>query len=124
MAEMRTYTASEARNKLEGLSVKLLEALDMRHYFGSVVGPDTLGFAKPDPRPFHETVKRLGLANPRAIMVGDSETDVLTARAAGVPVMAVPFGYTPRPVAEFNPDVLIQHFDEAWDAVTALWRRP
>lgn len=111
-------------NKLEGLSVKLLDALNIRHYFGAVVGPDTLGVPKPDPRPFHETVRRLGLSNPRAIMVGDSETDVLTARAAGVPVMAVPFGYTPRPVAEFNPDALIEHYDDAWDALESLWRRP
>lgn len=111
-------------NKLQGLSEQLLTALDLRHYFGSVVGPDTIGIAKPDPRPFHESVARLGLTRPRAIMVGDSETDVLTARNAGVPVLAVPFGYTPRPVSEFNPDRLISHFDEAWDALHALWQQP
>ena len=86
-------------NKLEGLSVQLLDALDLSKYFGSVVGPDTLGVAKPDPRPFREAVSRLGLVAPRAVMVGDSETDILTARNAGVPVIGVPFGYTPRPVA-------------------------
>ena len=111
-------------NKLEGLSVQLLEALDLRHFFGSVIGPDTLGISKPDPRPFRESVARLGLMSPRAIMVGDSETDILTARNAGVPVIAVPFGYTPRPVAEFHPDALIGHFDEAWEALDSLWRRP
>jgi phosphoglycolate phosphatase len=50
-------------------------------------------------------------------MVGDSETDVLTARAAGVPVIAVSFGYTPRPVADFGPDFVISHFDEAWPLI-------
>ena len=85
-----------------------------------MVGPDTLGIAKPDPRPFHEAVARLGLAAPRALMVGDSETDILTARNAGVPVIAVPFGYTPRPVAEFGPDRLISHFDEAYAAIEDL----
>lgn len=108
-------------NKLEGLSVKLLEALDMRRYFGSVIGPDTLGISKPDPRPFAEAVNRLGLDCPAAIMVGDSETDILTARAAKVPVLAVPFGYTPRPVAEFAPDALIAHYDEAWPALERLF---
>ena len=39
----------------------------------------------------------------------------------GVPVIAVPFGYTPRPVAEFNPDRLIGHFDEAYDAIQELF---
>lgn len=108
-------------NKLEGLSVQLLDALDLKHYFGSVVGPDTLGIAKPDPAPFFEAVKRLELDSPRALMVGDSETDILTARNAGVPVIAVPFGYTPRPVEEFGPDRLIQHFDEAYEAIQDLF---
>jgi phosphoglycolate phosphatase len=53
-------------------------------------------------------------------MVGDSETDILTARNAGVPVIAVPFGYTPRPVAEFAPDMMITHYDEAYEAIVSL----
>jgi phosphoglycolate phosphatase len=108
-------------NKLEGLSVQLLDALDLSHYFGAVVGPDTLGIAKPDPRPFREAVSRLGLIAPRALMVGDSETDILTARNAGVPVIAVPFGYTPKPVQDFGPDRMINHFDEAYEAIQDLF---
>lgn len=115
------YGLGVCTNKLEGLSVQLLAALDLTKYFGSVVGPDTLGIAKPDPKPFYEAVSRLELDSPRALMVGDSETDILTARNAGVPVIAVPFGYTPRPVAEFGPDRLISHFDEAYDAIQELF---
>lgn len=114
------FALAVCTNKLEGLSNQLLDALDLARFFGAVVGPDTLGIAKPDPRPFHEAVARLGLAAPRALMVGDSETDILTARNAGVPVIAVPFGYTPRPVAEFGPDRLISHFDEAYAAIEDL----
>jgi phosphoglycolate phosphatase len=104
-------------NKLEGLSVKLLEAMDLSHYFGAVVGPDTLGIAKPDPRPYREALRRLGEGPWKSVMVGDSETDVLTARAAGVPVIAVPFGYTARPVSEFAPDYLVGHYDDMWAAI-------
>jgi len=111
-------------NKLEWLSVRLLEGLGLMKYFGSVVGPDTLGISKPDPLPFHESVARLGLVSPRAIMVGDSETDVLTARAAGVPVIGVTFGYTPKPVSEYGPDKLIAHYDEGWDAIQELFNDP
>jgi phosphoglycolate phosphatase len=107
-------------NKLEGLSVRLIEALGMSHYFGAIVGPDTIGIAKPDPRPYLEAVRRLGIRPNLSMMVGDSETDILTARAAGVPVLAVPFGYTPRPVSEFGPDALISHFDEGWEAIARL----
>jgi len=107
-------------NKLEGLSVQLLDALDASHYFEAIVGPDTIGIAKPDPAPYRETLRRLGGAHLRSVMVGDSETDIKTARAAGVPVIGVTFGYTPRPVAEFGPDRLVSHFDELWPAITEL----
>ncbi len=107
-------------NKLEGLSNQLLKALDLAQFFGAVVGPDTLGIAKPDPRPFRETLSRLGLADPQALMVGDSETDIQTARNAGVPVIAVPFGYTPRPVADFGPDLMVHHYDDAYEAIISL----
>ena len=115
------YGLGVCTNKLEGLSVQLLDALHLSSYCGSVVGPDTLGVAKPDPKPFFEAVSRLRLDSPRAIMVGDSETDILTARNAGVPVLAVPFGYTPRPVSEFGPDRMIRHFDDAYDAIQELF---
>jgi phosphoglycolate phosphatase len=108
-------------NKLESLSIRLLDALGLSHHFGAIVGPDTIGIAKPDPRPFHEAVNRLGARNPRAIMIGDSETDILTARNAGVPVIAVPFGYTPKPVESYSPDRLITHYDAMWEAVEGLW---
>jgi phosphoglycolate phosphatase len=102
-------------NKLERLSVSLLRALDLERYFGAIIGPDTIRIAKPDPAPYAEALKRLGAS--RSIMVGDSETDILTARAAKVPVIAVTFGYTPSPVENFNPDFLVSHFDEMWPII-------
>jgi phosphoglycolate phosphatase len=109
-------------NKLEGLSVQLLKILGLRNYFGSVIGPDTLGIAKPDARPFWESVLRLGFSQPSAMMVGDSETDIQTARAAGVPVLGVPFGYSPKPIAEYSPDRVVAHFDEAYEAILDLFK--
>jgi phosphoglycolate phosphatase len=53
-------------------------------------------------------------------MVGDSRTDIDTARAAGVPVIAVDFGYTDVPIAELNPDRIISHFDQLWDAIASI----
>ena len=101
-------------NKLESLSIRLLDALDMSKYFGAVVGPDTIGIAKPDPRPYFEALKRLGREDHASIMVGDSETDIRTGQNAGVPVIAVSFGYTPKHVSAFNPTHVIDHYDQAW----------
>jgi phosphoglycolate phosphatase len=104
-------------NKLEGLSVRLLDELGMSRYFGAVIGPDTIGVAKPDAAPYRETLSRLGINGGASVMIGDSETDVLTARAAGVPVIAVTFGYTAKPVAESKPDHLVERFEEAYPLI-------
>jgi phosphoglycolate phosphatase len=106
-------------NKLESLSVQLVHALGLSPYFGAIVGPDTIGFAKPDPRPLRETLLRLGKADAKAMMFGDSETDIKTAHNAGIPVVAVSFGYTPQHVSAFNPTHVIDHYDEAWAVVEA-----
>jgi phosphoglycolate phosphatase len=106
-------------NKLEGLSVKLIGALGLTKYFAAIVGPDTIGIAKPDPAPYREALRRMGAEMARSLLVGDSETDVLTARAAGVPVIGVTFGYTAEPIESFKPDVLVKNFSEAYGAIVA-----
>ncbi|MFO1091680.1 MAG: phosphoglycolate phosphatase [Hyphomicrobiales bacterium] len=100
-------------NKTESLSVLLIERLGLTKAFGAIVGADTIGIAKPDPAPYRETLARLE-ATGRSVMVGDSETDILTARAAGVPVIAVTFGYTDKPVETFAPDRLASSMGEVW----------
>ncbi len=116
-AKARGLALGVCTNKLESLSLRLLEALDMRNYFGAIVGPDTIGIAKPDARPYRETLNRLGRGGAASLMLGDSETDIRTAQNAGVPVIAVTFGYTPEHVRNFNPTHTIDHYHEAWAIV-------
>ena len=107
-------------NKLEYSSNLLLEKLGVLDRFAFVCGQDTFGVAKPDPKPLIETVRRAGGEIARSLMVGDSVTDIRTARAAGMPVIAVDFGYTDVPVTELAPDRVISHFDDLVAAVRAL----
>ena len=104
-------------NKPEALSRALIGGLGLSGYFGAIVGMDTISIAKPDPRIYGETLRRLDMNGGRTVMIGDSETDVLTARAAGVPMIAVTFGYTPKPVKEFGPDYLVDHYDQMWPVI-------
>jgi phosphoglycolate phosphatase len=106
-------------NKPEGLARALLDAVDLTAYFAAVTGGDTLAVKKPDPAIYRETIRRAGKADGMSVMVGDSPTDVATARAAGVAVIAVTFGYTPVPPSALGADRLIGHFDEL-DAALAL----
>jgi phosphoglycolate phosphatase len=107
-------------NKHEKLSRELLGALGVASRFQAICGRDTFTFCKPDPRHLTETVLLAGGSAAAAIMVGDSKTDIDTARAAELPVIAVPFGYTDIPVAELAPDSIIDHFDEIDAAIDKL----
>jgi phosphoglycolate phosphatase len=97
-------------NKLEFLSKHLLDTLRLAGRFAAICGQDTFGVQKPDPEIFLQTVRRAGGDPKRAVMIGDSETDIRTARAAGAPVIAVDFGYTDAPVATLRPDWIIGSF--------------
>lgn len=107
-------------NKLEWLSRRLLDAMQLSGRFAAICGQDTFAVQKPDPRIFRSTVLQAGGEPHRAIMVGDSITDIRTARAANVPVVAVDFGYTDVPVATLGPDRVISSFVELGAAVAAL----
>jgi phosphoglycolate phosphatase len=96
-------------NKLEWLSKRLLDQLDLSPRFVAICGADTFGVAKPDPAILKQTVARAGGELSSTIMVGDAGTDIGVARRAGVPVIGVSFGYTEVPIAELKPDRLIHH---------------
>ena len=107
-------------NKLERLSVLLLEKLKLRNRFAAICGQDTFGIQKPDPEILRRTVAAAGGTLQNAVMIGDSITDIRTARAAGVPIIAVDFGYTECPIAEFGPDRVISHFAELPASIAAI----
>src|SRR3569833_2020227 len=106
----RGHRFAVCTNKLERLSVLLLRALDLADRFQVICGQDTFGIQKPDPEVLRRTIAAAGGMAGGAVMIGDSATDIRTARAAGVPVIAVDFGYSETPVAEFSPDRIISHF--------------
>ncbi len=116
----RGYRLAVCTNKLEWLSVRLLDALGLSKRFAVICGADTFGISKPDPEILHRTIAKAGAAGGAAVMVGDSLTDIATARAAKIPVIAVDFGYTDTPVATLAPDRIISRFADLPEAVFAL----
>jgi len=110
-------------NKLEWLAVKLLDALKLSRYFAAICGQDTFGVQKPDPKNLRLTIRRAGGEVARAIMVGDSLTDMRTARAANVQMIAVAFGYSEVPVASLQADRIIGSFAELPAAIAAIETR-
>jgi len=107
-------------NKPQVPSERVLAALGLERYFPVVIGGDRLAVRKPDPGHLRAVLERLGARPARAVMVGDSATDLLTARAAGVACVLVSFGYTPVPAAELGADRVIDHMAALPAALAAL----
>lgn len=109
-------------NKIEAHSRALLAGLGIADRFAAICGRDTFPYFKPDPRHLTATVEQAGAHVAQAVMVGDSRTDIATAQAARIPVVAVSFGYTEVPVRELGPDRVIDRFAELPGAVYDLAR--
>lgn len=118
--EKAGFSFAVCTNKIEHPAVMLLTALGVADRFKAICGKDTFAVSKPDGRALIETIARAGGDPRRAVMIGDSRTDIETARDAAVPVVGVAFGYTDQPIAVFAPDRVIAHYDELWGAVETL----
>jgi phosphoglycolate phosphatase len=99
-------------NKMEGLARPLIEALGLAYRFVAITGGDTFAVRKPDAEHLFGTIQMAGGTPARTVMIGDSLNDFKVASNAGIPSIAVPFGYSDVPVETLDPSVVIQHFDE------------
>lgn len=99
-------------NKFERLAIKLVAELELTDRFACVIGGDTMGpgNAKPSALPIREMIARCG--GGRAVFLGDSIYDIAAARNAGIPSVAVSFGFLMQPVAELEADAILDHYDE------------
>lgn len=112
------YAVGICTNKPEGLARLLLTRLGILDQFTSLIGADTLPTRKPDPAPFFAAVDGAGGDPARAVLVGDTDTDRKTARAAGVPSILVGFGPEGQGVARLAPEAMLDHYDDL-DAIVA-----
>lgn len=100
-------------NKPEHLAKQLVAHLGMDHYFSLVIGGDTFPQRKPDPTALLFCCEKLDVPVSRTLMIGDSETDVTSARAAGMKVLCVSYGYNrDGDISSTNPDWLVDDLRE------------
>jgi len=102
--------------------VELMRRLGALDRFASLVGADTLPVRKPDPEPLFEAARRAGGHPERCLLVGDSDTDRNTARAAGVPSVLVTFGPSGEDMAALEPEALLHDFADLPAIARALLR--
>lgn len=99
-------------NKMESLARPLIEGLGMTARFAAITGGDTFAVRKPDAEHLLGTIRLAGGEPSRTVMIGDSLNDIKVAANAGIPSIAVPFGYSDVAVETLNPTRVIRHFDE------------
>ena len=97
-------------NKAERFTIPLLHQLGLSERFASIIAGDTVGIAKPDPAPIRAMIDRAG--GGRTIFLGDTINDIAGARNAGIPSIAVSFGFLDGPVENLEANAVIHHFDE------------
>ncbi|WP_300067924.1 HAD-IA family hydrolase [uncultured Ruegeria sp.] len=114
------YGVGICTNKPEALAELLLTRMGVRDRFASLVGADTLTVRKPDPEPLREAARRAGGDPELCVLIGDSDTDRNTARAAGVPSVLVTFGPSGDDMAALEPEALLHHFDDLPGMVPGL----
>ncbi|GHA53367.1 phosphoglycolate phosphatase [Amylibacter ulvae] len=106
------YALGICTNKPEGLAVELVKRLKIDHYFGALVGADTLPVRKPDPEHLFETIRRIGGTPDKSVLIGDTITDRKTSTNANVPSILVTFGPSGHAIADLAPEALLHHYDD------------
>lgn len=105
-------------NKAESFTVPLLKDLRMYDYFKLILSGDTLPQRKPDPLPLLHACGHFGIEPDRGVMVGDSLNDTQAARAAGMPVICVTYGYNRGlEVRDLHPEAVVDSLVEVLDFI-------
>jgi len=95
-------------NKAEAFTLPLLRNLDLSRYFELVLSGDSLPKQKPDPMPLLHACKHFAITPAHGVLIGDSSNDVDAARAAGMPVICVPYGYNHgHNIRDARPDAVL-----------------
>jgi phosphoglycolate phosphatase len=109
----RGYRLACITNKAEAFTLPLLRNLDLHRYFELILSGDSLPKQKPDPLPLQHACRHFGISPDHGVLVGDSSNDVEAARAAGMPVLCVPYGYNHgHDIRESHPDAVVDSLVE------------
>ena len=102
-------------NKSFNFAQSLLERKGLSHYFGVLLGGDSLSEKKPSPLPLISACHELGVSASQTVMFGDSENDALAAQAAGMPIYLLTYGYSEgHPLDTIACNGLVSRITDAW----------
>ena len=109
-ANKNNISMAVCTNKQEHLAVDLLKQIKIYDYFEYVAGSNTFDYCKPDPRHLTNVIEIMQGDIKKSLMIGDSETDAESSKAAGIPFILLEDGYTEKKVSEIYHDYLVKDF--------------
>tara|TARA_B100000686_G_C16728893_1_gene939451 strand:- start:96 stop:770 length:675 start_codon:yes stop_codon:yes gene_type:complete len=104
------FTLAICSNKPESLTRRIIKGLNATNYFNTITGGDTFNYRKPDSRHLENTILQSGKKIQQAIMIGDSQNDILCANALNMPSIVVSFGYSNIPVKDLNASIIMSNY--------------
>jgi phosphoglycolate phosphatase len=116
----RGYRTSICTNKPQRATIAVIEGLGLGELFDGIAGGDRFPVKKPDPGHLLGLIGELGARAEASAMIGDSENDAAVARAAGVPLVLMRYGYARVDPESLAADALIGHFSELPKALARL----
>ncbi len=112
------YNLGCVTNKTTQFTLPLLKTMGIYDDFGVVVSGDTLPVKKPDPQPLLHAAQHFGIAPADSLMIGDSRSDVIAARAAGFQIVCMSYGYNHgEDIRRYEPDAVIDSMAELADLI-------
>jgi len=109
-AKKNNISMGVCTNKQEHLAISLLKQIKIYDYFEYVAGSNTFDYCKPDPRHLTDVIEIMQGDIKKSLMIGDSETDAESSKAAGIPFILLEDGYTEKKVSEIYHDDLVKDF--------------
>ena len=116
----RGYGTAICTNKPQRATIAVVEGLGLGDLFDGIAGGDHFPVRKPDPGHLLGLIAQLGARREASVMIGDNENDAAAARAAGVPLILVRYGYARVDPESLAADALLDHFGELPEALTRL----
>jgi phosphoglycolate phosphatase len=117
LAQLSNMPMAVLTNKPERISVRILNSLGLAKYFRAIYGGNSFESKKPDPFGANKILQELGVGAREALIVGDSEVDVQTARNAGTQAAAVNYGFGVHDRAAHPADIYLDRFTDLTEVV-------
>jgi phosphoglycolate phosphatase len=119
LAQLSHLPMAVLTNKPARISVRILNSLGLQKYFRAIYGGNSFESKKPDPFGANQILQEFGIAAREAMLVGDSEVDVQTARNAGMQAAAVNYGFGVHDRAAYPADVYLERFADLAGVVSS-----